>query len=154
MTTTRGVPKSSTMSSIRKTDTKPELIVRKFLFKNGFRYRLYVKSLPGNPDIVLRKHNSIIFINGCFWHAHEGCRLNRTPKTNQTYWVPKIKGNVERDLRNTQALMDLGWKVITIWECELRNNKKESALSSLKEEIANSKTVQEMSSMKSIISAR
>lgn len=96
--------RSYTMSLIRKTDTKPEIQVRKFLFKEGFRYRLYNKKLPGNPDIVLPKYKAIIFVNGCFWHAHEGCRLNRMPKSRIEYWVPKILGNVERDKLNTQAL--------------------------------------------------
>lgn len=116
------------MSQIRKTNTKPEIRVRKFLFKEGFRYRLYNKKLPGNPDIVLPKYKAIIFVNGCFWHAHEGCKYNRMPKTRTEYWVPKILGNAQRDKINLQALNKLGWKTFVIWECELGKEKAEATL--------------------------
>ena len=119
------------MSRIRKTNTKPELKVRKHLFANGFRYRLYGRKLPGNPDVVLPKYKSVVFVNGCFWHAHEGCKLNRMPKTRQEYWVPKITGNVERDKRNTKELWKLGWKVFVVWECELKGDKAERTLRKL-----------------------
>ncbi len=108
------------MSKIRKIDTKPELIVRSFLFNQGLRFRKNVKSLPGCPDVVLPRYRTIIMVNGCFWHAHEGCKLNRLPKSRQDYWLPKINGNVARDEENRKKLSDLGWNVITIWECELK----------------------------------
>ena len=111
--------RSHIMSKIRKKNTKPEIIVRKFLFKKGFRFRIHVRELIGSPDIVLPKHKTIIFVNGCFWHAHEGCKHNKTPKTRKEYWIPKIIRNVERDKRNKQELKKLGWKVITVWECQL-----------------------------------
>lgn len=115
--------RSYTMSRITKRDTKPELLVRKYLFKNGFRYRLYNRNLPGNPDIVLPKYKTIIFVNGCFWHAHTGCKLNRLPKSRLEYWIPKIMGNVARDKINAKTLKKEGWRVITIWECNLRKTK-------------------------------
>jgi len=111
--------RSYVMSRIRKKDTKPEIMVRKFLFKNGFRFRIHVKGLLGNPDIVLPRYKTIIFVNGCFWHAHEQCKYNRIPKSRQEYWVPKIMKNVERDKFNTLELSKLGWHPITVWECEL-----------------------------------
>lgn len=119
------------MSQIRKTDTKPELRVRKFLFTNGFRYRLYNKKLPGNPDIVLPKYKAIIFVNGCFWHAHEGCKYNRLPKTRTEYWHPKILGNVERDKLNLKALKKLGWKTFVLWECDLKSASTETTMNKL-----------------------
>lgn len=119
------------MSQIRKTDTKPELKVRKFLFKHGFRYRLYNNKLPGNPDIVLPKFQAVVFVNGCFWHAHEGCKFNKLPKTRTEYWHPKILGNVERDRRNLKELKKLGWKTFVVWECELNNQMIEKTLNKL-----------------------
>lgn len=129
--------RSDIMRKIRKTNTKPELIVRKYLFKNGFRFRIHLKSLPGSPDIVLKKFNTVIFVNGCFWHAHENCRLNRPPKTRQEYWLPKIERNVQRDQLNKRKLNDLGWRVITIWECEIRNYKQNGCLDKLAMDITN-----------------
>jgi DNA mismatch endonuclease, patch repair protein len=114
--------RSYIMSKIKKTDTKPELTVRKYLFSKGFRYRLHVKKLPGNPDIVLPRYRVVIFINGCFWHAHEGCNLNRMPKTRTEYWIPKINGNVVRDKLKQEQLQSLGWRVFVIWECELKKS--------------------------------
>ncbi|TDQ11396.1 very short patch repair endonuclease [Pedobacter metabolipauper] len=114
--------RSYNMSKIRSKDTKPELLVRKFLHANGFRYRLHVKDLPGKPDIVLPKYKTVIFVHGCFWHGHEGCRYYVVPKTNIEYWLPKIKKNICRDEMAEKALKLLGWSVITIWECELKNN--------------------------------
>ena len=123
--------RSYTMSRIRKTNTKPEILVRKFLFSKGLRYRLYAKQLKGNPDIVFPRQRVAIFINGCFWHAHEGCKLNRMPKTRQDYWVPKILRTVARDKENLKELTKQGWKVLTIWECELHKNKMEKTLAKL-----------------------
>lgn len=134
--------RSYTMSRIRKTDTKPELIVRKFLFSQGLRYRLYNKKLPGNPDIVLHKYKTVVLINGCFWHAHENCKLNRMPKSNIDYWIPKIQKNVARDKINETKLNELGWKVLTIWECELKSHKKGKTLLNLYNKIT--KTIDEV----------
>jgi DNA mismatch endonuclease (patch repair protein) len=123
--------RSEIMSRIRKTNTKPELSVRQFLFSQGLRYRLYNKSLPGNPDIVLTKFKTLIFVNGCFWHAHKNCKYNKLPKSNTSYWTPKILGNVERDVRNKKELKRLGWKVLTVWECELEKTKVKRTLEKL-----------------------
>ena len=109
------------MSHIRSTNSKPEEIVRKYLFAEGFRYRKNVKDLPGCPDIVLPKYKTVIFVNGCFWHKHD-CPRFVWPSSNEQYWVPKITGNLERDLKNHQLLKEQGWKVIIVWECELKKN--------------------------------
>ena len=108
------------MQSIRSKNTKPELLVRKFLFAQGFRYRLNVKQLPGSPDIVLRKYRTAIFINGCFWHGHQDCKYFVLPKTNTNFWQTKIQRNRERDLDRRIKLRDLGWHTITLWECQLK----------------------------------
>ena len=113
--------RSINMSHIRSTNSKPEEIVRKYLFAEGFRYRKNVKDLPGCPDIVLPKYKTVIFVNGCFWHKHD-CPRFVWPSSNEQYWVPKITGNVERDLKNHQLLKEQGWKVIIVWECELKKN--------------------------------
>ena len=113
--------RSINMSHIRSTNSKPEEIVRKYLFAEGFRYRKNVKKLPGCPDIVLPKYKTVIFVNGCFWHKHD-CPRFVWPSSNEQYWVPKITGNVERDLRNHQLLKEQGWKVIIVWKCELKKN--------------------------------
>jgi DNA mismatch endonuclease (patch repair protein) len=109
------------MASIRATGTKPELAVRKFLFSKGYRFRKNVKSLPGKPDIVLPKYKTVILIHGCFWHGHKNCVAATIPKSNKAYWKNKIQKNMERDKRNKSTLKNLGWKVITIWECKLKN---------------------------------
>lgn len=109
------------MSHIRSTNSKPEEIVRKYLFAEGFRYRKNVKKLPGCPDIVLPKYKTVIFVNGCFWHKHD-CPRFVWPSSNQDYWRPKILRNVERDNQSRKGLETLGWKVITVWECELKKN--------------------------------
>ena len=109
------------MAAIKWKDTKPEMIVRKYLFSRGLRFRVQVKKLPGNPDIVLPKYKTVIFVNGCLWHGHEGCKYFRLPKSNVEFWKEKIERNIERDRESMQALLDLGWKVIRVWECELRN---------------------------------
>lgn len=111
--------RSEVMSKILSSNTKPELLVRKMLTSMGFRYRLNVKSLPGKPDIVMRKYNAIIFVHGCFWHLHSGCRDGALPKTRKTYWHPKLLANKERDARNIRILKEQGWKVLRLWECEI-----------------------------------
>ena len=122
--------RSINMSHIRSKDTKPEEIVRKYLFARGFRYRKNDTRYPGKPDLVLPKYHTVIFINGCFWHQH-GCSRSTLPKTNQDYWIPKIQRNVERDRQNIKALEDAGWKVIVIWECELKKKTLEETMNSV-----------------------
>lgn len=112
--------RSYNMSRIKGADTKPEEIVRKYLFSKGFRYRKNDKRYPGKPDIVLPKYKTAIFINGCFWHKHEGCKYFKWPKTNAEFWTDKITRNVERDKQNYAELESQGWHVLVIWECELR----------------------------------
>ena len=119
------------MAAIKSRDTKPERIVRKFLFSRGFRYRLCHQRLPGHPDIVMRKYRTCIFVNGCFWHGHEGCRFFRMPKTNTDFWTHKILRNRERDKADQKALAALGWHCITIWECQLRSSLRQQTLTSL-----------------------
>ena len=109
------------MSKIRSKNTKPEVTLRKALFKRGFRYRMNVSRLPGKPDIVLPKYKAVIFLHGCFWHGHEDCKYASTPKTNTTFWIDKITSNSERDKINVLKLTALGWNVITVWECEIRH---------------------------------
>ena len=108
------------MSNIRGKNTKPELIVRKFLFSKGLRFRLHRKDLPGSPDIVLPKYKTVVFINGCFWHGHDGCKYYTLPKSNVEFWETKITNNKNRDVLNEIKLKELGWRVIRIWECEIR----------------------------------
>lgn len=115
--------RAKNMRLIRSKNTIPEIVVRKFLFQNGFRYRLHSKNLPGRPDIVLKKFNTVIFINGCFWHGHLNCKNYILPKTNTTYWKDKIKNNIKRDKRSYKSLISQGWKIEKIWECELRKDK-------------------------------
>ena len=112
--------RSYNMSRIKSKDTKTEEAVRKWLFKQGFRYRKNVKTLPGKPDIVLPKYKTVIFVHGCFWHKHSGCKYFVWPKSNIEYWKPKIERNVERDRANCEELKALGWNVLIVWECELR----------------------------------
>lgn len=116
------------MSRIRGMATKPELLVRHWLWSHGYRYRLNVKSVPGKPDIVLRKYRTAIFVNGCFWHGHEGCSLYSVPKSNTDFWIAKVQRNRERDLQEYKALHDAGWQVIVIWECQLKKTIIESAM--------------------------
>lgn len=123
--------RSYNMSMIRSTNTKPEMLVRKFLFKNGFRYSLHSKKLSGKPDIVLPKYNSIIFVHGCFWHGHSNCRNAKIPINNKNFWVNKIVSNSERDKRNMSALKKEGWKIYILWECQLTKNKIEKTLNKL-----------------------
>jgi len=112
--------RSYNMSRIKGKDTKPEMIVRKFLFSKGFRYRLHDKKLPGKPDIVLPKYKTVIFINGCFWHGHEGCRYFVVPKTRTEWWQNKISVNRENDKKSINLLNESGWSVISVFECELK----------------------------------
>lgn len=112
--------RSYNMSRIKSKNTKPEMLVRQFLHKNGFRYRLHVKTLPGKPDIVLPKYKTVIFIHGCFWHGHEGCRYYVVPKTRTEWWLNKIQGNATNDTKTEVLLKESGWKIIKIWECELK----------------------------------
>lgn len=119
------------MQQIRSRDTRPEWVVRRFLHAHGFRYRLQVKRLPGKPDIVMRRLGVCIFINGCFWHGHEGCRYFVIPKTRTEWWTEKFRRNQERDTRVRHELEALGWRVITIWECELRPSQREATLQRL-----------------------
>ena len=119
------------MSNIRSKNSKPELLVREFLFANGFRYRLHRKDLPGKPDIVLPKYKTVIFINGCFWHGHRECKYAALPETNFDFWEKKIAGNVKRDTINISKLKELGWKVIEIWQCQLKSKTKEETLDNL-----------------------
>ena len=130
------------MAAIRSKDTKPEMIVRRGLWKRGFRYRLNYKRLPGHPDVVLRKYRTCIFVNGCFWHGH-GTSLNekgemtnekcccKIPKTNREFWVAKIRRNKERDKEEQRKLAAMGWHCITVWECELKPSKREETLDSI-----------------------
>ena len=120
--------RSRCMAAIKGKDTKPEMIVRKYLFSRGLRFRVQVRKLPGNPDIVLRKYKTVIFVNGCFWHGHEDCRYFRLPKSNVEFWKEKIERNIERDKESMKALFDLGWKVIRVWECELCNKANREAI--------------------------
>ncbi len=128
--------RSYNMSCIKGKNTKPEEIVRKYLFSQGFRYRKNDKKLPGTPDIVLPKYKTVIFVNGCFWHGHEGCRYYVVPKSNTEFWVNKIKTNKQRDIRKINDLHTLGWKIIIVWECMLKDNKAET-LSKLSNQIKN-----------------
>ncbi len=127
--------RSYNMSQIKGKDTRPEERVRKYLFAHGFRYRKNDKDLPGKPDIVLPKYKTCIFVNGCFWHKHEGCKYFVWPKNNNEFWRAKIKGNVERDQRQKSELQALGWKVIVVWECELRNNRFAETMGALEKAI-------------------
>lgn len=113
--------RSFNMSRIKGKDTKPEMLVRKFLFANGFRYRLHNKNLPGKPDIVLPKYKTVIFVNGCFWHGHENCKYFVIPKTRTEWWTDKIGKNIINDIKNQSLLKDMGFKVIIIWGCEIKN---------------------------------
>lgn len=119
------------MSRIKGKNTKPEILVRKFLFANGFRYRLHEKSLAGKPDIVLKKYKTVVFVHGCFWHGHQQCKYFVIPKTRADWWLNKILGNIKRDEVNVLRLKKEGWKVITIWECQLKTELSEKTLRSL-----------------------
>lgn len=119
------------MSRIRGKDTRPEMVVRRYLHARGFRYSLHSRKLPGCPDIVLRRYHTVIFINGCFWHGHPGCEKFRMPSTNVEFWQEKIRRNKERDALEVAALEALGWTVIVVWECELSRQVMEETLRNL-----------------------
>ncbi len=127
--------RSYNMSQIKGKDTKPEMLIRKFLFSQGFRYRLHDKKLPGKPDIVLPKYKTVIFIHGCFWHGHEGCSYFIIPKTRTEWWLAKINRNKQLDDNNLQTLHKSGWKVLTIFECELKTNNRQKTLNELLDKI-------------------
>ena len=122
------VTRSYNMSQIKATNTKPELLVRKFLHANGFRYKLHDKKLPGRPDIVLPKYKTILFIHGCFWHGHTNCKYYVIPKTRTDWWLTKINTNKTNDAKALKALRKEGWKIITVWECDLKTAKREKTL--------------------------
>lgn len=120
--------RSYNMSRIRSKDTKPEEIVRKYLFSKGFRYRKNDARFPGKPDIVLPKYKTVIFVNGCFWHKHEGCKYFVWPENNAEFWRNKIMSNVERDKRNYEQIQKQGWRILVVWECALRPKERDKTL--------------------------
>ena len=127
--------RSYNMSRVKGKDTKPEEIVRKYLFSQGFRYRKNDKRLPGKPDIVLPKYKTVIFVNGCFWHKHEGCKYFIWPKSNSEFWKEKIESNIVRDKKQYEELKNAGWHVIIVWECELKKKQRMDTLERLVTEI-------------------
>ena len=127
--------RSYVMSQIKGKDTKPEIIVRKYLFSKGLRFRKNDKRYPGSPDIVLPKYKTIVFVHGCFWHLHDGCKHAVMPKSNVEYWENKLYRNKERDKRNQEKLEEMGWNVIIVWECQLKKDKREQTLGKLYEQI-------------------
>ena len=131
--------RSLNMAAIKGKDTKPEMIVRKYLFSKGLRYRLHDKKLPGSPDIVLKKYKTVIFIDGCFWHGHEGCKYFKIPKSNEFFWEQKIRRNKARDIANDYVLQTESWRVIRIWECDIKKvSTREERLESLYYQIIDS----------------
>lgn len=131
--------RSYNMSRIKSSNTKPEEIVRKYLFSKGFRYRKNDKRYPGKPDIVLPKYRTIIFVNGCFWHGHKGCKYYVVPKTNTDFWLNKINHNIERDQKQINQLKMEGWNVIVVWECQLKQEKQNDTLMSIERNIKDGK---------------
>lgn len=127
------------MSRIRNKNTKPEELVRKYLFSRGLRYRKNVNKLPGCPDVVLPKYKTVIFVNGCFWHVHEGCRYFKWPVNNKEFWENKLLENKRRDTIKIQELIELGWRVIVVWECELKKKNQTERLNKLYLEITQTK---------------
>ena len=127
------------MSQVSSKGTKPEMLLRKSLFSAGYRYRVNVKSLPGTPDIVLPKYRTVIFVNGCFWHGHNGCKHYTVPETNMEFWVEKVRKNKERDAVNIQRLESLSWSVVTIWECELKSKVFQDTIAQVEAELAANK---------------
>lgn len=117
--------RSRNMSAIKDRDTKPELFLRRLLHANGYRYRLYRKNIPGKPDLYLAKYNTVIFVHGCFWHQHRGCKYAYMPKSNSSFWHEKLSKNIERDKKNALLLTELGFRTIIIWECTIRQIKQE-----------------------------
>lgn len=132
--------RSRCMAAIKGKDTKPEMIVRKYLFSRGLRYRVNNRNLPGSPDIVLKKYKTVVFIDGCFWHGHENCKYFRLPKSNVDFWRHKIAMNIARDFTNNVDLKLAGWRVIRVWECEIRTKaKREEVLNRLYASITGSR---------------
>lgn len=129
--------RSEIMSHVTGKETKPEIMVRKYLFARGLRYRKNVKQLPGTPDIVFPKYKTAVFVNGCFWHGHKGCKYSHLPSTNLEYWEKKIADNLERDERKTRALEKLGYRVLIVWQCQLKPNIKVETLETLYHNIVN-----------------
>ncbi len=127
--------RSFNMSRIKSKNTAPELIVRKFLFSEGFRYRLHDKKLNGKPDIILPKYKTLIFVHGCFWHCHKDCKRSALPKSRKEYWIPKLERNASNDLKNIKLLKSSGWHCIVVWECSLKKMKREKELGKLKKKI-------------------
>lgn len=119
------------MRQIKGKNTKPEMLVRKFLFSKGFRYRTHVKNLPGKPDIVLPKYRTVIFVHGCFWHGHEGCKYFVVPKTRTDWWLNKINTNKLNDVKSVSLLKEDHWKIIILWECDLKPERKDTTLAKL-----------------------
>ena len=113
--------RSEIMARVHSKNSRPELCVRKLVFALGYRYRLHAKDLPGHPDIAFRKRRKVVFVHGCFWHRHAACELARMPKSRLEFWRPKLEGNKIRDEKNKRALVRQGWKVLTIWECQLKD---------------------------------
>lgn len=129
--------RSQMMSGIRRSDTTPELLVRSALHKAGFRFRLSSgASLPGRPDVVLPKYRMAVFVHGCFWHRHEGCRLAYTPKSNRPFWRRKLRENVERDARKARELRHMGWRRVVVWECDISPVKLESLARRIRSRLA------------------
>jgi DNA mismatch endonuclease (patch repair protein) len=112
------------MSLVKGRDTKPEILVRSFVHRMGYRFRIHRRDLPGNPDIVLPRHGNVIFVHGCFWHGHKRCPRSKRPTTNTNFWNKKLDGNIERDKRFRNELRRTGWKVLVVWECETRKPEK------------------------------
>ena len=112
--------RSEIMSKVHQKNTKIEMVVRKLVHGMGYRYRLHKTELPGKPDMVFASRKKVIFVNGCFWHSHDNCKLSKPPKSNKDYWIPKLNRNKERDASVNKMLYDLGWDVLTVWECELK----------------------------------
>ena len=115
--------RSRIMAKVKSRDTKPEMVVRRWLHAHGFRFRLHDKKMPGKPDVKLTKHRTVIFVHGCFWHRHPGCKRATTPASRVDYWTAKFQRNVERDARNRDTLAALGWNVVTLWECEIASGR-------------------------------
>lgn len=128
--------RSFNMSQIRAKNTQPEIFLRKFLHAQGFRFRLHNKKLPGTPDIILPKFNTVIFVHGCFWHHHKDCRFARFPVNNSAYWTPKILRNISRDKENKKDLKKAGWKVITVWTCKLKHQHLYKTLAAVKTKLS------------------
>jgi DNA mismatch endonuclease (patch repair protein) len=136
------------MSAVHSKNTRPEILVRSFLWRRGFRFRVNYSKLPGHPDVVLPKYRVCIFINGCFWHGHEGCKNFRLPKKNVEFWKDKIERNRQRDAKNIENLQNLGWHCITIWECELKPKAREATLTKLELILKNNSLIYNNSSLR------